>query len=112
MDAVHRYEGYVAQSLGDGIFALCGAPIAHEDHAQRALYAALRMQESITRYADRLRLERGVPVQIRVGVNTDTVKPIPKAPTPEAETQLLRDTGRQVAEGYLNDHASLVEHRA
>src|SRR5919109_4657498 len=45
MDAVHRYEGYVAQSLGDGIFALFGAPIAHEDHPQRALYAALRMQE-------------------------------------------------------------------
>src|SRR6266571_6431560 len=45
MEAVHRYEGYVAQSLGDGIFALFGAPIAHEDHAQRALYAALRMQE-------------------------------------------------------------------
>jgi len=45
MDAVHRYEGYVAQSLGDGIFALFGAPIAHEDHAHRALYAALLMQE-------------------------------------------------------------------
>ena len=45
MDAVHRYEGYVAQSTGDGIFALFGAPIAREDHPQRALYAALRMQE-------------------------------------------------------------------
>src|SRR5262249_29389397 len=44
MDAVHRYEGYVAQALGDGIFALFGAPLAHEDHPQRALYAALRMQ--------------------------------------------------------------------
>ena len=55
MDAVHRYEGYVAQSLGDGIFALFGAPIAHEDHAQRALYAALRMQEESRRYAERLR---------------------------------------------------------
>ncbi len=44
MDAVHRYEGYVAQAFGDGIFALFGAPIAHEDHPQRALYAALRMQ--------------------------------------------------------------------
>ncbi|HSF32257.1 MAG TPA: adenylate/guanylate cyclase domain-containing protein, partial [Candidatus Tectomicrobia bacterium] len=69
MDAVHRYEGYVAQSLGDGIFALFGAPIAHEDHAQRALYAALRMQEEIRRYADRVRLQRGVPLQIRVGLN-------------------------------------------
>lgn len=55
MDAVHRYEGYVAQSLGDGIFALFGAPIAHEDHPQRALYAALRMQEEMRRYADTLR---------------------------------------------------------
>jgi len=44
MDAVHQYDGYVAQALGDGIFALFGAPIAHEDHPQRALYAALRMQ--------------------------------------------------------------------
>ena len=49
MDAVHRYEGYVAQALGDGIFALFGAPIAHEDHPQRALYAALRMQEEMRR---------------------------------------------------------------
>jgi hypothetical protein len=63
MDAVHRYEGYVAQSLGDGIFALFGAPIAHEDHAQRALYAALRMQEDMRRYADRVRLERGAPAK-------------------------------------------------
>src|SRR5713101_4197257 len=52
MDAVHRYEGYVAQALGDGIFALFGAPIAHEDHAQRALYAARRMQEEMRHYAD------------------------------------------------------------
>ena len=73
MDAVHRYEGYVAQSLGDGIFALFGAPIAHEDHAQRALYAALRMQETMRRYADRVRLARGVPLQIRVGLNTGEV---------------------------------------
>ncbi len=73
MQAVHRYEGYVAQSLGDGIFALFGAPIAHEDHAQRALYAALRMQAEMRRYADRIRLEGGVPLQIRVGLNTGEV---------------------------------------
>jgi class 3 adenylate cyclase/predicted ATPase len=73
MDAVHRYEGYVAQSLGDGIFALFGAPIAHEDHPQRALYAALLMQDEMRRYADRIRLEKGVPLQIRVGVNTGEV---------------------------------------
>src|SRR4029453_6708341 len=52
MDAVHQYDGFVAQALGDGIFALFGAPIAHEDHPQRALYAALRMQEAMRRYAD------------------------------------------------------------
>ena len=73
MDAVHRYEGYVAQSMGDGIFALFGAPIAHEDHPQRALYAALRMQEEGKKYAEKLRLERGINVQIRVGVNTGEV---------------------------------------
>ena len=73
MDAVHRYEGYVAQSLGDGIFALFGAPIAHEDHPQRALYAALLMQDEMRRYADRIRLEKGVPLQMRVGVNTGEV---------------------------------------
>src|SRR5205809_4882424 len=73
MDAVHRYEGYVAQALGDGIFALFGAPIAHEDHAQRALYAALRMQEALTQYSQRLRGERGVNLEIRVGVNTGEV---------------------------------------
>ncbi|HKA52848.1 MAG TPA: adenylate/guanylate cyclase domain-containing protein [Candidatus Binatia bacterium] len=73
MEAVHRYEGYVAQSTGDGIFAFFGAPIAHEDHAQRALYAALRMQEEIKRYANTLRLEGRRPVEVRVGVNTGGV---------------------------------------
>ncbi|MBI3798654.1 MAG: AAA family ATPase [Deltaproteobacteria bacterium] len=73
MDAVHRYEGYVAQALGDGIFALFGAPLAHEDHPQRALYAALRMQEEMRRYADQLRLKGGVPLQMRVGINTGEV---------------------------------------
>jgi len=73
MDAVHRYEGYVAQSTGDDIFAFFGAPIAHEDHAPRALYAALRMQEEIKRYANTLRLEGRRPIEIRVGVNTGEV---------------------------------------
>src|SRR5262249_55059555 len=59
MDAVHRYEGYVAQALGDGIFALFGAPLAHEDHPQRALYAALHMQEEMRRYANHVRLKHG-----------------------------------------------------
>src|SRR5712691_7784583 len=73
MDAVHRYEGYVAQSLGDGIFALFGAPIAHEDHPQRALYAALRMQEEMHRYSDTLRQQGHAPLLMRVGVNTGEV---------------------------------------
>ena len=58
IEAVHRYDGYVVQSTGDGIFALFGAPVAHEDHPQRALYAALRMQEELRRYADRMRARR------------------------------------------------------
>src|SRR3989441_10464231 len=73
MDAVHRYQGYVAQALRDGIFALFGAPIAHEDHPQRALYAALRMQEEMRRYGDQVRLKHGAPLAMRVGVNTGEV---------------------------------------
>jgi class 3 adenylate cyclase/tetratricopeptide (TPR) repeat protein len=73
MDAVHRYEGYVAQALGDGIFALFGAPLAHEDHPQRALYAALRMQEEMRRYADTLREKGYPPLLMRVGLNTGEV---------------------------------------
>src|SRR3989442_6330553 len=73
MEAVHRYEGYVAQSTGDGIFALFGAPLAHEDHPQRALYAALRMQEESARYAEQLRRQKGLNLQLRVRVNTAEV---------------------------------------
>ncbi len=73
MDAVHGYEGYVTQSMGDGIFALFGAPIAHEDHPQRALYAALRMQQEGRKCAEKLRFEKGLNLQIRVGVNTGEV---------------------------------------
>jgi class 3 adenylate cyclase len=73
MTAVHSYDGYVAQSTGDGIFALFGAPIAHEDHPQRALYAALRMQEDIKRLAEKLRADKGVNLQVRVRVNTGEV---------------------------------------
>ena len=73
MDAVHRYGGYVAQVLGDGIFALFGAPIAHEDHPQRALYAALRMQDELRHYSDQLRRMGHPPLQLRIGVNTGEV---------------------------------------
>jgi class 3 adenylate cyclase/tetratricopeptide (TPR) repeat protein len=73
IDAVNRYEGYVAQSTGDGIFALFGAPVAHEDHPQRALYAALRMQEELRCYAAELRQSGQAPIESRIGVNTGEV---------------------------------------
>jgi class 3 adenylate cyclase/tetratricopeptide (TPR) repeat protein len=73
MDAVHRYEGTVNQVMGDGIMALFGAPVAHEDHAVRACYAALRMQEAIRRYTEDVRRAHGVEVQIRVGINSGEV---------------------------------------
>ena len=73
MEAVHRYEGTVNQVMGDGIMALFGAPLAHEDHAVRACYAALRMQEAVKRYAEEARRTHGVNVQIRVGLNSGQV---------------------------------------
>jgi hypothetical protein len=73
IDAVHRYDGHVVQSTGDGIFALFGAPVAHEDHPQRALYAALQMQEEMCRFAERLRAEKGINLQVRVGANVGEV---------------------------------------
>jgi len=73
MDAVHRYEGTVNQVMGDGIMALFGAPLAHEDHAVRACYAALRMQETISAYGDEMQRAHGVPIQIRVGLNSGEV---------------------------------------
>jgi len=73
MEAVHRYEGTVNQVMGDGIMALFGAPLAHEDHAVRACYAALRMQESVAQYAEGVFRSQGVPVQIRVGLNSGEV---------------------------------------
>ena len=73
MEAVHRYEGTVNQVMGDGIMALFGAPLAHEDHAVRACYAALRMQESVKRYAEGVRRRHGVTVRIRVGLNSGEV---------------------------------------
>jgi class 3 adenylate cyclase/tetratricopeptide (TPR) repeat protein len=73
MDAVHRYEGIVNQVMGDGIMALFGAPLAHEDHAVRACYAALQMQHSIKRYAEDIRPQTGAPIRIRVGLNSGEV---------------------------------------
>jgi class 3 adenylate cyclase len=73
MEAVHRYEGTVNQVMGDGVMALFGAPLAHEDHAVRACYAALRMQDVIRRYTEDARRAHGVEVQIRVGLNSGDV---------------------------------------
>src|SRR5713101_582633 len=73
IDAAHRYDGYVVQSTGDGIFALFGAPLAHEDHPQRALHAALRMQEELKRYSAKLREAGNLTIEGRVGVNTGEV---------------------------------------
>jgi class 3 adenylate cyclase/tetratricopeptide (TPR) repeat protein len=123
IDAVRRYDGYVVQSTGDGIFALFGAPVAHEDHPQRALYSALRMQEELKRYSARLRETGNLPLEARVGVNTGevVVRPITTGEghteyTPIGHTtnlasrmQALAPTGsiaiseqtRKFAEGYF-----------
>jgi class 3 adenylate cyclase len=73
MDAIHRYEGYVCQVSGDGIMALFGAPIAHEDHALRACRAALDLQENVERFAVAFRVQHGIDVRVRVGINSGEV---------------------------------------
>jgi class 3 adenylate cyclase len=73
METVHRYEGTVNQVMGDGIMALFGAPVAHEDHAVRACYAAFDLQAALRRYAEELRRTHGVDVQVRVGLNSGEV---------------------------------------
>src|SRR5499427_6592599 len=73
IEAVHHYEGTVNQVMGSGIMALFGAPLAHEDHADRACYAALRMQRRVNLYADEIQRTGGTPVQIRVGLNSGEV---------------------------------------
>ena len=73
MDAVHRFEGTVNQVLGDGIMALFGAPVAHEDHAVRACYAALAMQTAMRQYAEAVRRAHGLEMQVRVGLNSGEV---------------------------------------
>ena len=73
MEAVHRYEGTVNQVMGDGIMALFGAPVAHEDHALRACYAALRTQEAIGRFAVEMRALAGSTIRVRIGINSGEV---------------------------------------
>jgi class 3 adenylate cyclase len=72
-DGVHRFEGTVNQYTGDGIMALFGAPIAHEDHPVRACYAALALQEELQRYANELRLRKGINFSVRMGLNSGEV---------------------------------------
>ena len=73
MDAVHRYEGTVSRLMGDGLMAMFGAPIAHEDHAVRACYAALALQEAARRHADELRRTQGIAPAVRVGMSSGEV---------------------------------------
>ncbi len=70
---VERFEGFVDKFTGDGIMALFGAPIAHEDHAQRACYAALYLRDEIRHYADALRLSQGIDFSVRLGINSGDV---------------------------------------
>ena len=72
-DGVHRFEGTMNQYTGDGIMALFGAPVAHEDHAQRACYAALHLQQELRRYADKIRLKHGIGFSVRMGLNSGDV---------------------------------------
>jgi class 3 adenylate cyclase len=123
IDAVHHYDGYIVQSTGDGIFALFGAPVGHEDHPQRALYAALRMQDAMRRYSAKLRQAGQLPIEARVGVNTGEVvvrsiatsgghaeyTPIGHSTNLAARMQALAPTGsiaatdltRRLCEGYF-----------
>jgi class 3 adenylate cyclase len=123
IDAVHRYGGFIVQSTGDGIFALFGAPVAHEDHPQRALLTALRLPEQLGRYSSQLRGQGRMPLQARVGVNTGDVvvrsietgerhteyTPIGHSTSLAARIQTLApvgsiattDTTRKLCEGYF-----------
>src|SRR3954454_17738223 len=73
IDAVHRYDGYVVQSTGDGIFALFGAPVAHEDHPQRAFHAALMARDELRRLGEDQRMQGRRGVEVRIGINTGEV---------------------------------------
>src|SRR5262245_15020037 len=72
-DGIHAVEGVITQYMGDGIMALFGAPIAHEDHAQRACHAALRLRPQLRQYADALRVTHGVSFAVRIGLNSGEV---------------------------------------
>jgi class 3 adenylate cyclase/ABC-type dipeptide/oligopeptide/nickel transport system ATPase component len=73
MDEIHKYEGTINQFTGDGVMALFGAPVAHEDHAQRACYAALLIQKALLEYGERIRKEHGLDFKMRMGLNSGPV---------------------------------------
>jgi class 3 adenylate cyclase/predicted ATPase len=118
-DGVHRYEGTINQYTGDGIMALFGAPIAHEDHAHRACFAALGLREHIRKYADELRLERGINFSVRLGLNSGEVvvgkigDDLRMDYTAQGQTVGLAQRVEQLAEPghvYLSQHtARLIE---
>jgi class 3 adenylate cyclase len=73
MDEIHKYEGTINQFTGDGVMALFGAPVAHEDHAQRACYAALKIQKSVDGYSEKIKEKYGVDFKVRIGLNSGSV---------------------------------------
>src|SRR5580698_9138050 len=102
IDAVRHYDGYVVQSTGDGIFALFGAPVAHEDHPLRALYSALRMQDQLRQYAAELRAEGKAPIAVRVvsgSVNVYEVNGLGPL-----RTRLQRSAGRGLTKFVGREH--------
>jgi class 3 adenylate cyclase len=88
MKAVHRYDGYIVQSAGDGIFVLFGAPVAHEDHPQRALYAALRVQEELRRYSAKVVADGGMPIEARISALHRVEEVTPSTPSNPIEKSL------------------------
>jgi len=118
-EGVHRFEGTVNQYTGDGIMALFGAPIAHEDHAQRACYAALQMRDDLRRFSEELRVERGLDFGVRIGINSGDVvvgkigDDLRMDYTAQGHTVGLAQRLEQLAESghvYLSEHTQrLVE---
>jgi class 3 adenylate cyclase len=118
-DAVHRYEGTVDKFTGDGMMAIFGAPVAHEDHARRACYAALELQEAISAYAEELRSEQGIELAVRIGLNSGEVvvgaigADLEMDYTAIGHTVGLAERAEQLAEPgkvYLTEHtAALAE---
>src|SRR5712664_1070415 len=122
IDAAHRYDGYVVQSTGDGIFALFGAPVAHEDHPQSALHAAIAMRDALRRSGEELKKQGRLGVEVRLGINTGEVvlrmvhtgghteyTPVGHAANLAARMQTVAPTGsivisedtRRLVEGYF-----------